>query len=231
MHPTGRLSGVANNPGRRQLDHGRSLQPPLLRLLSVLAVLGSIGLIGGNIWGSIVVPDHDWVADTVSDLAAGRYEIIQDVALYAYAVALFAMALAAAHAHAGGWGWSVGILSLAILGAVVTVIGARNEYGDGDDAGVVVHIYLVYALGFFFTLAPVAMAGGLAERSRKMKIAAYALAAVWAIGAAIYFMLPTDIDGAWERGLGIITVLFVALLAAHFAQLARAIDDQAVNNG
>jgi hypothetical protein len=44
-------------------------------------------------------------------------------------------------------------------------------------------------------------------------------------------MLPTDIDGARERGLGIIMVLFVALLAAHFAQMARANDDQAVNNG
>lgn len=65
-----------------------------------------------------------------------------DVALYGFAAGLFAMALAASHAHLGDIGWPAGMPSLALLAALIITVGARNEYGDGDNEGVVIHIYL-----------------------------------------------------------------------------------------
>ncbi len=208
----GRPMTTAAKPGK---------EPGLLNFCAAIAVLGSISLIAGNVVGSLVVPGHNWVSDTVSDLAAGRYEIIQDVALYGYAGALVAAAIGAAHSHSGGWQWSVGIFGLTLLALCVVVIGARNEYGDNDNEGVVIHIYVVYALGVLFTATFLAMAKGLGRHSRTLEWLSYICAGLWSVGAVIFFLLPTDIDGIWERGLGIITVVWVCAFAVHLRRMAR----------
>ncbi|MEL6516515.1 MAG: DUF998 domain-containing protein, partial [Pseudomonadota bacterium] len=129
---------------------GYPADPLLLRISAGIALLGTVLLIGSNVVGSMVVDNHDWVADTVSDLAAGRWEIIQDFGLYGYAAGLAALGLAVAHIRMPGRGWTIAALSLAALAIIVTVIGARNEYGDGDNEGVECGSYRVYALGALF---------------------------------------------------------------------------------
>ncbi|WP_224813477.1 DUF998 domain-containing protein [Hasllibacter sp. MH4015] len=192
-----------------------------------LIVLGTIGLIGtligivGVIVAQMMVPGHDWIADTISDLGAGENEIIMDVALYAFAAGIFAVALCGAHAHLGGVGWSGGVAILALLAAAVVVIGARNEYGDGDSDGVVVHIYVVYALGVGFLAAPLLMAGGLGEDSEARRRWLIGLAILWGLSAPVFFFLPTSIDGLYERGLGLIACAIIALLAWTFVQRGR----------
>ncbi|MDF1727229.1 MAG: DUF998 domain-containing protein [Sulfitobacter sp.] len=184
-----------------------------LRLMAVIAALGTAALLIGNIVGSIVVPDHDWISDTVSDLAAGRYEIIQDVALYGYAATLLALGLAAAHLHTGAanWGWMSVIL--VVLAAAVIVIGARNEYGDGDNGGVVIHIYVVYLLGALFAgiFALMAVEGG--RFDFPMQQVSWVCLVFWAIGAPVFFVMPTKYDGAWERGLGVVTMVWCLAFA------------------
>lgn len=190
----------------------RLSRPELLITLGILCWLGCATLILGTLIAPFYVPNYDRIADTISDLAAGDSEIIMDVALYGFAVALMAAGLGAAHDHLGKWGWSVGILSLAILAGLVVVVGARNEYGDGDTDGVVIHIYLVYALGLFFTLAPASMFSALREPH---PLAAWTLAALglaWVILAPVFLMSSTNIDGLLERILGLIACGIVATL-------------------
>ncbi|MFL4468607.1 DUF998 domain-containing protein [Tateyamaria armeniaca] len=174
-----------------------------------VAIAGTVALLLGNIIGSIVVPDHDWVADTVSDLAAGRYEIIQDVALYGFAGSLIACAIAAAHLHLDGTRWNIGIACLALLAMCVVVIGARNEYGDNDNEGIVVHIYVVYVLGILFAALFLAMARGLSSISRRYGVISSCCGALWIVGAPAFFFMPTGYDGAFERGLGVIAMVWV----------------------
>lgn len=202
-------------------DSQQRRDPHLLIGAGGIALFGSVCLLIGNIVGSIVVPNHDWVADTVSDLAAGRYEIIQDVALYGYAAALIACALGAAHFHAHSLRWNAGILSLAILAVCVVVIGARNEYGDNDNEGVVIHIYLVYALGLLFTVLFAAMGRDMGVVHAIYARISYGCAVAWGLGAPIFFMLPTSFDGAFERGLGIITMVWVCTFGCMLIQVAR----------
>lgn len=149
------------------------------------------------------VPGYNWVSDTISDFAAGELEIVTDVALYGFASGLFAVPLAAAHAHLGTIGWSVGIFCLAVLAALVVIIGARNEYGDNDNEGVFIHIYLVYGLGALFTLAPLGMAGALRSEHRWTRNALIGLASAWAILCPIFLLAATSIDGLLERVLGL----------------------------
>ena len=198
-------------------------EPRLLIWLGAYAILGCVILSVSILAADLVVPNHDWIADTISDLGAGRYEFIVDTGLYAFSAALIALALLAAHAHMGGRGWSLGIIGLAMLGLIVFLIGARNEYGDNDSEGVVIHVYLVYALGVLFTLVPWIMSYGAGRSGDRYKWALRALAIVWVISAPVFFFLPTGVDGVYERYLGLIAFGIVVTLAVLFIRRGRAL--------
>lgn len=189
--------------------------------LALIAFMGSAAVIIGMFVAQTLVPDYNWVSDTISDLAAGEWEIVMDVALYGFASGLLAVSLASAHAHLGEIGWSAGIFSFAVLAALVVVVGARNEYGDGDHEGVVIHSYLVYAIGALFTLAPLCMACALGEHHGWAKRALIGLAILWAILCPVFLLVPTSFDGLLERALGLIACAMVCTLGAVFFQRGR----------
>lgn len=202
----------------RKIDRQNSM---LLSGSAWVAIAGAVELVLGNVIGSMVVPGHDWIADTVSDLAAGKYEIIQDVTLYGFAGSLIACAIAAAHLHLDGTRWNIGIACLALLAICVVVIGARNEYGDNDNEGIVIHIYVVYILGALFALLFLSMARGLSGVAKRYGAISYGCAALWIIGAPVFFFMPTEYDGAYERGLGVIAVVWVVSFSWMILQVAK----------
>lgn len=205
-----------------QTDYsGQEDSQHFLTLTGWLGIAGCIALLVGTMVAPFFVPDYNWMTDTISDLAAGQSELIMDIALYGFAVGLLTTALAAAHAHSGRKTWSVGVLSLVILAGIVVVVGARNEYGDQDNEGIVIHTQLVYGLGVFFTLAPLCMAGSLAENHNWAKWSLIVLAILWCVAAPIFFFLPTSIDGLYERGLGLIACAIVVTLDIVFLSRAR----------
>ncbi|AHD01293.1 DUF998 domain-containing protein [Leisingera methylohalidivorans] len=197
--------------------------PTLVRLLAACAILGCLLAAGSVVIADIVVPDHDWVSDTISDLGAGRYEFIVDSGLYAFSAALVCIAILAAHIHLGGRGWSFGIVAFALMGLIVFLVGARNEYGDSDSEGVVIHVYLVYALGVLMAAAPFAMAGAAGQMGRRYAWALRGIAVLWTLTAPVFFFLPTGIDGVYERGLGLLAIACVCVLAHLFRRYGRAL--------
>lgn len=196
-------------------------QPGFLALLAWIGVIGVGALLTGTVIGPLFVPAHDPMADTISDLAAGRGEIIMDVALYGFAAGLFALALACAHVHQGGLAWSAGTLCLAVLAATIVVVGARNEYGDGDAEGVVIHEYLVYGLGLLFTAMPLCLAPRAARLLPWSRPALIGTGLLWAVMSPVFFLLPTDVDGGYERLLGGVACAQVLILAAALFAHAR----------
>lgn len=205
-----------------------TLAPAFLSSLGWIALLGSAALLIGNVVGSIVVPDHDWIADTVSDLAAGRFEIIQDVALYGYAGALLALALGTAHVHDGAFRWTALTFILVLLALCVVIIGARNEYGDGDSEGLVIHIYIVYVMGALFAGCFILMGLVGDQLSGRLRIVSWCVAVLWCVGAPIFFLMPTGYDGLWERGLGVVSLVWVVTYGCVLLQVSR--DCQGGNN-
>jgi hypothetical membrane protein len=204
-------------------------RPYLLKTLAVVGILGCLVLVAGMFAAQSVVPNYHWVSDTISDLAAGEWEIVMDVALYGFATGLFAVSLAAAHAHLGGPGWSIGVLSFAVLAALVIVVGARNEYGDDDNDGVVIHIYLVYGIGALFTLAPLCMARAAGEHYAWAQRVLIGLALVWAILCPIFLLVPTGVDGLLERALGLIACAIVFTLCTVFFMRANGVGARPVD--
>ncbi|MEX1234007.1 MAG: DUF998 domain-containing protein [Roseovarius sp.] len=200
----------------------RDERPWLLILLGAMGIGGCAALVIGTVVAPLFVPDYNWVADTISDLAAGEWEIIMDVSLYGFAAGLMAIALAASHVHLGKSGWSIGVMSLAVLSALVIIIGARNEYGDNDNEGVVIHIYLVYGLGVLFAVTSAVMQAGLRASGHARAgrwLIGFGLA--WAIMVPVYLMSPTSIDGVLERILGVFACGMVVALSLVFLRRGR----------
>lgn len=209
------------NETERQMPAKVAEQPQLLFFLSLLAVFGCVALTTSILIADFVVPNHDWIADTISDLGAGRYEFIVDIGLYAFSAALIGLAVSAAHVHLGDWDWSIGVVALIVFGLLVFLIGARNEYGDNDSDGWVIHIYLVYALGVAMTVTSFALARGAARASPRYRTILVATGIIWIISAPVFFFLPTDIDGIYERYLGLVSFVLVLTLAHLFYQRSK----------
>ncbi|CUH40253.1 hypothetical protein JSE7799_02983 [Jannaschia seosinensis] len=203
-------------------DLGMTYERPYLLILSAcIAILGCAVLVVSILVADVVVPDHDWVADTISDLGAGEYELIVDAGLYSYAAGLIALAIGAAHCHLGERGWTAGIFSLLMLGVIVLLIGARNEYGDDDNAGPVLHVYFVYIFGALVALAPWAMSAGACTVSKLSERVLKGVTIVWVPLAPVFFFMPTGYDGIYERFLGLIASVFMIGLALVFLKRAR----------
>lgn len=201
-------------------------RPDFIKALAIFAIFGCAVFAVSILIADFVVPNHDWVADTISDLGAGRYEFIVDIGIYAFSASFLALALLAAHSHLGGWAWSGGIVGLAILALVIFLVGARNEYGDNDSEGVVIHVYLVYALGVLIAVTPLLLAAGAKTIANSHQQALIGFSAVWAVSAPIFFMLPNSIDGIYERYLGLLAFLLVVVLVRLFLHRAKTLSGE-----
>ena len=108
-----------------------------------------------------------------------------------------------------------------MLALIVFLVGARNEYGDQDKDGAVIHVYLVCALGVLQFLVPLGMARGAGRHGGPHGRILVALAALWLVSAPVFFFLSTGIDGLYERYLGVIAMAMVVTLAHLFHRLCR----------
>ncbi len=192
----------------------------------LLGVCGWVGIAGvvavaiSNLVGSAVVPNYAWVADTISNLAAGKYEIIQDVGLYAFAGSLIACSVGASHAHPGSDRWTLSVIALSLMAGLVAVIAARNEYGDNDpNATWGVHLGLVYVLMLLFLLSTVLMARELGMVRPRYRIGSLLSAGLFVVSAGAYFFAPNGYDGLVERAVALVALGWVAMVSRILLEL------------
>lgn len=186
----------------------------LLAVCGWVGVGGVVAVIVSNAIGSAMVPNYDWVAHTISNLAAGRYEIIQDVGLYAFAASLMACSLGAAHIHPGTNRWTAGVLCLATMAALVVVIGARNEYGDDDPVATWdIHLSMVYALMTLFLATTLLMARGFDRMGSRYRTVSVVCAALFVPSVLAYFLAPTGYDGLVERVVVLVPAAWVVAVS------------------
>jgi hypothetical protein len=196
---------------------------------NIVLLSGTIGLIGcavvamSHVLAMLLHPSHNPMSDTISDLAAGRYGWIQDAGLIIYALSLIicAIGLKAWNPGGDGFGWNLGLALLIVVGLDVLVIAAYNEYGNRDPGGVVIHIYLVYILGFGFAATTWLIGRGLRNVREWMHKASIALAIIWLCFAPPFLMMPTEWDGGYERLLAGILIGWTAGISWLLLQQGR----------
>ncbi|SPJ23465.1 DUF998 domain-containing protein [Palleronia abyssalis] len=175
-------------------------RPELLMFCGLMGLAGCIAPFVTIVWGTAVA-DHDFIADTISDLARGDHKRIMDVGFYLNASGLLAIAIAAAHAHLGKVGWTLGVFALSFLALVVVLLGLWDEFNDvgGPGTDMTVHTQLTFLLGPLYLIGPLVMAKGAGGISPTYGWLFVASAAIWALFAAAFKLSPDSIDGIVEK--------------------------------
>lgn len=190
----------------------------LLLFCGALGLAGSLAPIVMNAAASFVA-QHDFVADTISDLGRGPHSWIMDTGFYIGAAGLIALAIGAAHVHLGGMRWSIGIFILPLLALVTVLIGVWDQFGNGEDLSV--HTRLTFLLGPLYLLGPLCMAPSAARVMPNAKLLFYGAALLWAVLATWFKLAPDEIDGLIEKLAVLSTLLWTVPLSLILLQLAR----------
>ena len=176
----------------------------LVKAAGAIGWLGVWGVLAADLLGILLVEAHNPIAETISKLAVGPQAWIQDLGLNLFGIGIALCAAGFTLWRTGGLAWRAGILLLALLGLDVVIIAEYNEYAGelGEDA--TVHRTLVYILYVLFAAASLLLAPGLKDAGRRWQTASLGAAAAWIVLAPVMLIVPTSIDGAYERLVGLV---------------------------
>lgn len=189
-------------------------------LLVIGGLVGLVGALAPNVLNLIAasIAEHDFVADTISDLGRGPHKWIMDLGFYLNAAGLIALALAAAHLHLGGWGWSVGILCLTLLALMTTLVGVWDDFGGRDLS---VHTALTYFLFPLYLIGPLAMRSSIAKISPRPATLFVIAAGAWTVLSIGFKLAPNSYDGIVEKIAVLATLFWIVPLSLVFLREGR----------
>lgn len=191
----------------------RSSGSLLFLICGAIGLLGCVAVIAADIIGIIVVESHNPISDTISALAIEKAAWIQDIGLDFYAAGIIACAVGLYFWNLGGTKWTIGVILLGLLGIDIILISEHNQYAGRPGVGAAIHIYCVYALALLFTALTLLIASGLRKVHRNWYRYTMATAIFWIVLAPIFFFVPDNIDGAYERFISLITIAWIAAMS------------------
>ncbi|WP_411889337.1 DUF998 domain-containing protein [Yoonia sp. SDW83-1] len=175
------------------------IEPLLLAFCGILGLIGSVAPTGALIWASLVA-EHDFLADTVSDLGRGPHRWIMDSGFFINAASLLALSIGAAHIHAGTKRWTASILCFALLALVIVAIGLWDAFGrTAETDGMSVHTRLTFLLGPLYLIGPILMWYSFRDTAPSMARLFLVSAVLWAVFATAFKLAPDWIDGGLEK--------------------------------
>ena len=186
------------------------------RIAAALALLGAVAVVVANVVGVWLHPTTGFFADTISNLAAGRHAWVLDGALVLFAIGMVAIGIALWRQDLDGWRFRTGAALTMLTGLGIAVIALRNEYGDNDTGGLVIHLEVVVAMALAFAAATWLVAPGLTRVGSRWSTFSALIGMGWLLlGLAFFFLASDGWDGLVERlaaGLMVIWALAMARL-------------------
>ena len=193
----------------------------------VSLICGTIGLLGclsaiiSDIIGIIVVEKHNPISETISALAITKMAWIQDLGLNLFAFGIVACAIGLSRWRFPKFKWKIGCLLLFLLGIDIVFIASHNQYAGREGIGASIHLQLVIALAVLFTLICILLASGLRKAGRNWYRYSMATGIFWLVLSPIFFIVPTRVDGAYERFLALIMIAWVAVVSRLLVKHGR----------
>lgn len=182
-------------------------------ICGIIGVVGCLAMIVADIVGIILVEKHNPLSDTISELANEKYGWIQDLGLDLYAAAMIACAIGLYAANLEGTSWKIANICLIILGIDLILIADHNQYVGRPRVESNIHFCFVYVFAFLFTVVTLLIGFGLRRISQNWYRYSLGTSITWTILAPIFFVLPTSIDGAYERFIALITIAWVTAIS------------------
>ena len=197
-------------------------RPELLILCGALGIAFPVLFTLGVLALQVVIPNHDPVTDTISDLGRGPHAVWMDTLFYVNAAGHIALGLGAAHAHLGRWAWSAGSVVLTLLALDLVMLGIWDSFGRGEGEEYSAHSQLAILLLPLYLIGPLSMAPGAARAGRAYWWLFVVSAGLWPAAALFYYFGPDPVDGLLERIAGATTLLWTIPLGWLFLARGRA---------
>ncbi len=166
-----------------------------------MAIAGCAIAVACDLLGASLSDRIGLASDTISNLAAGKWDILSDLGIYAFVVGVMTVTVGLIRWRVSRWDWRVGTVLLVVLAVDYTLIAAYEAYSTGE--GTQIHYKLVYLMGVAFPLTVLLTAGQFYELNRRLGIALYVGGVLWALAAPFLFFVPTAWDGLYERALAL----------------------------
>ena len=197
------------------------------RILGGITIAGSLTTVVTDLLGATLNEKVGLVRDTISDVAAGNYDDLADLGLYAFVLGVIAATVGLMRWRIDRNDWKLGAVALVIFAVAVTLVAGYEAYSTGN--GHELHRYFVYTLGAAFPLAAVLTAGQMYEIDKRVGIACYALGGVFALLGPGPFMVSTSWDGLYERFLAFLMLawfVIVGVMIWRDPDIARQVSDE-----
>lgn len=186
----------ALRPDRPAVPH------PVLFACGVLAGLGAVLAVAGDIITVRLNDEINFVANTVSQGAAGPHSIWVDLGLTAEAIGLAAIGWGLYHWRGDGLRFKAGCGLLALTGLMLLAIAWRNAYGDGEPSAFVIHEPLTLVMGLVFAGALGLLAKEFGEMDTGYHRFSVITGGAWILVWPAFILSPEAWNGAVERVAG-----------------------------
>ncbi|MGB3766749.1 MAG: DUF998 domain-containing protein [Phormidesmis sp.] len=183
----------------------------ILIVLGVVGLFGCLSVVVTDIVGALAVKGYNPITQTISSLAITDRAWIQDVGLNLFSASFAACGAGFLILDLGKLRWKIGSILLLLLAVDILVISEYDTYADADSFGSTVHLACTVILGGLFILAPWLTAFGLKHIGRRYYLYSLATAGFWGAFSFVFFLIPTNWDGAYERFLSLIVIAWVML--------------------
>lgn len=150
-------------------------------------------------------------------LAIGKYGWIQDTGLDLLALGFFALALGLFMWKRKETRWLISLIILVLISADLVMIAEHNQYAGrpGDK----IHRKLVYILAGLFLILNILIHPYLESLKPYLKKFSIWIAVLWVISAPLLPFIPDNLNGAYERLICSLLVIWPAVISYHLFYL------------
>lgn len=192
----------------------------IYKICGGLGIMGSIMVLVADIAGIIVHEKHDPISDTISMLAIGNYGWIQDWGIDLLALGYLALAIGLYNWKRKGIKWIMSLIILFLISINLVMIAEHNQYvGRLGYTGFDIHIELVYILAGLFFVLNILISFDLKDLKPFLKKFSLWIALLWLVFAPILMLIPDSYDGAYERLVCIMLVVWPAMVSYQLLKL------------
>lgn len=194
---------------------------PVLFACGVIAILGAVCAVAGDITTVRLNEDLNFVESTVSEGAAGRHSIWADLGLTSEAIGLVAIGY-------GLWRWrghtrrfKAGCAGLALTSLTILTIAWHNGYRDGGLASSLIHEPLVLLMSLLFAASLGLLAKELGETDTGYYRFSFIAAGAWLLTWPAFVVTPEAYAGAVERVAGFALIVWMTIAGRILMRVGR----------
>jgi len=135
------------------------------------------------------------------------------------ALGYFALAVGLYTWKRGGTKWIISLIILVIISIDLVFIAEHNQYTGRPSYNI--HIELVYLLAGLFLILTILISFDLKQLRPFLKRFSLWIASLWLISAPFLPLIPDTLDGAYERIICTLLVVWPAVISYNLLKISR----------